>query len=99
MGFYLTNGSRYGTIFTMKNNQITISSLPQPVLVSSLHAAGLDAFDSSDAFFTCGEFADGTTMSEEQLDILTDSSIGSIRLHNMSCAHWSEKTQAFFANN
>ena len=83
----------------MKNNQITISSFPQPVLVGSLHAAGLDAFDSSDAFFTCGEFADGTTMSEEQLDILTDSSIGSIRLHNMSCADWSERSQNFFANN
>lgn len=83
----------------MKNNQITISSLPQPVLVDSLHAAGLDAFDSSDAFFTDGNFADGSPMSAEQLDTLTDSSVGSMTLHNLSCADWSEKTQNFFANN
>ena len=83
----------------MKNNKITISSLPQPVLVDSLHASGLDAFDSSDAFFTCGEFADGTSMTEEQLDILTDSKVGSMTLHNWSCADWSERSQNFFANN
>ena len=28
MGFYLTNGSRYGIIFTMKNNQITMFNTP-----------------------------------------------------------------------
>jgi len=79
----------------MKINQITLSSLPQPVLVDSLHATGLDPFDNSDAFFTCAEFVDGSSLSPMELDILTDSSAGSIHLHNLSCSEWSERSHNF----
>ena len=72
----------------MKNKTLSVPSLPQPVLADSVHMAGLDAFDNSDAFFTCAEFVDGETLTSEQLDTLTDSENGSIFLQEMACNPW-----------
>ena len=72
----------------MKNKTLLVPSLPLPVLAASVHASGLDAFDNSDAFFTCAEFVDGETLTEDQLDTLTDSENGSIFLQEMACNPW-----------
>jgi len=72
----------------MKNKTLSVPSLPFPVVADSVHAAGLDWEDNSDAFFTCAEFVNGETLTSQQLDTLTDSENGSIFLQEMACSPW-----------
>jgi len=72
----------------MKNKNLLTFDWPSflpPVVADSVHAAGLDPFDNSDAFFTCAEFIDGETLSSKQLDMLTDSEDGARFLQEMAC--------------
>jgi len=64
---------------------ITLTALPQPVLVSSMVMENLDAFDNSDAFISSATFKDGTPLDNNQLDTLTDSDAGGMHLHSAAC--------------
>ena len=63
----------------MKNDLLTIRSLPSPVLIDSIVVHGIDvedAFDFCDAYVSSATFQDGTPLSTVQLNILTDSDKG-----------------------
>ncbi len=63
----------------MKNDLLTIRSLPSPVLIDSIVVNGIDAedaFDFCDAYVSSATFQDGTSLSTVQLNILTDSDKG-----------------------
>jgi len=63
----------------MKNDLLTIRSLPLPVLIDSIVVDGIDAedaFDFCDAYVSSATFQDGTPLSTVQLNILTDSDKG-----------------------
>jgi len=63
----------------MKNDLLTIRSLPSPVLIDSIVVDGIDAedaFDFCDAYVSSATFQDGTPLSTVQLNILTDSDKG-----------------------
>jgi len=54
----------------MKNDLLTIRSLPSPVLIDSIVVHGIDAedaFDFCDAYVSSATFQDGTPLSTVQL--------------------------------
>ena len=44
-----------------------------------------DAFDFSDAFAIHGEYEDGTSLTESELDDFTDSELGQSLIHRLAC--------------
>jgi len=71
--------------FPNPNPHISLMAMPQRIRVRGLHGENLNAFDNSDAFFSSAYFEDGTPLSSEQLDTLTDSQVGQMHLHKMAC--------------
>ena len=72
----------------MKNNLLTIRSLPSPVRIDSILIDGIDmedAFDFCDAYASCALFEDGTPLSTIQLNILTDSDKGRELIYSLAC--------------
>ena len=72
----------------MKNDLLTIRSLPLPVLIDSIVVDGIDvedAFDFCDAYASCATFEDGTPLSTVQLNILTASDKGRELIYSLAC--------------
>ncbi len=71
--------------FPNHNPHISLLVMPQRIRVIGLHGENLDPFDLSDAFFSSAYFEDGTPLSSEQLDTLTDSKVGQLHLQRLAC--------------
>lgn len=72
----------------MKNNLLTIPSLPYPVVLDSVMVDGVDmqdAFDFCDAYASVANFENGISLNAEQLDILTDSDNGRELVYKLAC--------------
>jgi len=72
----------------MKNNLLTIPSLPYPIVLDSVTVEGVDmadAFDFCDAFASGANFVNGISLNAEQLDILTGSDEGRELVYKLAC--------------
>ena len=72
----------------MKNNLLSIPSLPYSVVIDSVKVDGIDmadAFDFCDAFASSANFQNGISLNAEQLDTLTDSEEGKTLIHELAC--------------
>ncbi len=71
--------------FPNPNPHISLMAMPQRIRVNDLIGENLDPFDLSDAFFSSAYFEDGTPLSSEQLDTLTDTQVGQHHLNRLAC--------------